>query len=152
MKISRLEFVLLLLTTACLAFFAGWYLGGQSAPGTVRITTQHSPEPSVMASLPVSQTPVAASPVPSETAPVESETQTPAPSPSAPEQQSGLININTADSETLQTLPSIGEKRAAAIIAYREEHGPFRIVEDITNVSGIGEGILSQIIDHITVE
>lgn len=152
MKISRLEFVLLLLTTACLAFFAGWFLGGQYAPGTVRITTQYSPEPSVMASLPVSQTPVAASPEPSETAPVETEVQTPAPSPSAPEQQSGLININTADSETLQTLPSIGEKRAAAIIAYREEHGPFRIVEDITNVSGIGEGILSQIIDHITVE
>ena len=147
MKISRLEFVLLLLTAACLAFFAGWYLGGQSAPGTVRITAQYSPEPSVMASLPVSQTPE-----PSETGPVETETQTPAPSPSAPEQQSGLININTADSETLQTLPSIGEKRAAAIIAYREEHGPFRIVEDITNVSGIGEGILSQIIDYITVE
>ena len=104
-----------------------------------------------MASLPVSQTPVAASPEPSETGPVETEVQTPAPSPSAPEQQSGLININTADSETLQTLPSIGEKRAAAIIAYREEHGPFRIVEDITNVSGIGESILSQIIDHITV-
>ena len=152
MKISRLEFVLLLLTIACLAFFAGWYLGGQSAPGTVQITTQYSPDPSVMASLPVSQTPVTASPVPSETAPVESETQTPAPSPSAPEQQSGRININTADSEELQTLPSIGEKRAADIIAYREEHGPFRIVEDITNVSGIGEGILSQIIDHITVE
>lgn len=152
MKISRLEFVLLLLTTACLAFFAGWFLGGQSAAGTVRITAQHSPEPSVMASLPVSQTPVTASPEPSVTVPVETEVQTPAPSSSAPEQQSGLININTADSETLQTLPSIGEKRAAAIIAYREEHGPFRIVEDITNVSGIGEGILSQIIDHITVE
>ena len=152
MKISRLEFVLLLLTTACLAFFAGWFLGGQPVPGTVRITAQYSPEPSVMASLPVSQTPVAVSPGLSETAPVETEVQTPAPSPSAPEQQSGLININTADSETLQTLPSIGEKRAAAIIAYREEHGPFRIVEDITNVSGIGEGILSQIVDYITVE
>ena len=63
-----------------------------------------------------------------------------------------LVDLNTADAETLQTLPGIGPAKAAAIIAYREEHGPFRIVEDITNVSGIGEGILSQIIDYITVE
>ena len=62
------------------------------------------------------------------------------------------ININTADIEELDQLPGIGEVLAGRIIAYREEHGPFRIVEDITNVSGIGEGILSQIIDYITVE
>lgn len=143
MKISRLEFVLLLLTAACLAFFAGWFLGGQSAPGTVRIAAQHSP--------PVSQTPPAASPEPEETGPAASEAQPPAPSPSAPEAP-GLVNINTAGSEELQTLPGIGEKRAEDIIAYREEHGPFRIVEDITDVGGIGEGILSRIIDYITVE
>ena len=143
MKISRLEFVLLLLTAACLAFFAGWFLGGQSAPGTVRIAAQHSP--------PSSQTPPAASPEPEETGPAASEAQPPAPSPSASEAP-GLVNINTAGSEELQTLPGIGEKRAEDIIAYREEHGPFRIVEDITDVSGIGEGILSRIIDYITVE
>ena len=143
MKISRLEFVLLLLTAACLAFFAGWFLGGQSAPGTVRIAAQHSP--------PASQTPPAASPEPEETGPAASEAQPPAPSPSAPGAP-GLVNINTAGSEELQTLPGIGEKRAEDIIAYREEHGPFRIVEDITDVSGIGEGILSRIIDYITVE
>lgn len=139
MKISRLEFVLLLLTAACLAFFAGWFLGGQSAPGTVRIAAQHSPEPP------------AASPEPEETGPAASEAQPPAPSPSASEAP-GLVNINTAGSEELQTLPGIGEKRAEDIIAYREEHGPFRIVEDITDVGGIGEGILSRIIDYITVE
>ena len=143
MKISRLEFVLLLLTAACLAFFAGWFLGGQSAPGTVRIAAQHSP--------PASQTPPAASPEPEETGPAASEAQPPAPSPSASEAP-GLVNINTAGSEELQTLPGIGEKRAEDILAYREEHGPFRIVEDITDVGGIGEGILSRIIDYITVE
>ena len=143
MKISRLEFVLLLLTAACLAFFAGWFLGGQSAPGTVRIAAQHSS--------PASQTPPAASPEPEETGPAASEAQPPAPSPSASEAP-GLVNINTAGSEELQTLPGIGEKRAEDIIAYREEHGPFRIVEDITDVGGIGEGILSRIIDYITVE
>ena len=143
MKISRLEFVLLLLTAACLAFFAGWFLGGQSAPGTVRIAAQHSP--------PASQAPSEVSPEPEETGPAASEAQPPAPSPSASEAP-GLVNINTAGSEELQTLPGIGEKRAEDIIAYREEHGPFRIVEDITDVSGIGEGILSRIIDYITVE
>ena len=85
------------------------------------------------------------------TGPAASEAQPPAPSPSASEAP-GLININTAGSEELQTLPGIGEKRAEDIIAYREEHGPFRIVEDITDVGGIGEGILSRIIDYITVE
>ena len=143
MKISRLEFVLLLLTAACLAFFAGWFLGGQSAPGTVRIAAPHSP--------PLSQTLQAAAPEPEETGPAASEAQPPAPSPSASEAP-GLVNINTAGSEELQTLPGIGEKRAEDIIAYREEHGPFRIVEDITDVGGIGEGILSRIIDYITVE
>lgn len=151
MKISRLEFVLLLLTAACLAFFAGWFLGGQSAPGTVRIAAQHSPEPPATSSPPASQTPPAASPEPEETGPAASEAQPPAPSPSASEAP-GLVNINTAGSEELQTLPGIGEKRAEDIIAYREEHGPFRIVEDITDVGGIGEGILSRIIDYITVE
>ena len=142
MKISRLEFVLLLLTPACLAFFAGWFLGGQSEPGTVRVAARYSQEPAVTASLPPSRTPAA--PEPPETEPSE-------PAAASPEQPA-LVNINTAGSEELQTLPSIGEKRAAAIIAYREEHGPFRIVEDITEVKGIGEGILSQIIDYITVE
>ena len=151
MKISRLEFVLLLLTAACLAFFAGWFLGGQSAPGTVRIAAQHSPEPPATSSPPASQTPPAASPEPEETGPAASEAQASAPSPYAPGAP-GLVIINTAGSEELQTLPGIGEKRAEDIIAYREEHGPFRIVEDITDVSGIGEGILSRIIDYITVE
>lgn len=63
----------------------------------------------------------------------------------------GKININTATSEELQTLSGIGEVRAAAIIADREANGPFRIPEDITRVSGIGEGILAKIQDYITV-
>lgn len=62
------------------------------------------------------------------------------------------ININTATAEELQTLSGIGEVRAAAIIADREANGPFRIPEDITRVSGIGEGILAKILDYITVE
>ena len=61
------------------------------------------------------------------------------------------VNINTADAETLQTLSGIGATRAADIIAYRNEHGPFRSIEEITNVSGIGSALFEKIKDHITV-
>lgn len=62
-----------------------------------------------------------------------------------------LVNINTADSETLQTLPGIGEKKAADIIAYREEHGAFSSTEDLKNISGIGDSTFEKLSPHITV-
>lgn len=62
-----------------------------------------------------------------------------------------LININTATREELETLPSIGEVRAQAIIAYREEHGGFRTTDELMEVSGIGEKIFADISPHITV-
>ena len=62
------------------------------------------------------------------------------------------ININTAPAEELERLPGIGESRAAAIVAYREEHGPFTSEEDLLNVSGIGEGILNKVRDYIALE
>ena len=51
----------------------------------------------------------------------------------------------------LQQLPGIGEVRAHSIMEYRQEHGPFEKVEDITRVSGIGSGVFEDIIDLITV-
>lgn len=62
-----------------------------------------------------------------------------------------LVDINTATAEELEALPGIGETRAAAIVEYREANGPFRRIEDLTQVAGIGEGILEQIGDEITV-
>jgi competence protein ComEA len=52
------------------------------------------------------------------------------------------VNINTADKETLMTIKGVGERRAEAIIAYREEHGPFKSVEDLMLVQGIGRQII----------
>lgn len=60
------------------------------------------------------------------------------------------ISINTADLELLMTLPGIGESKAKSIIEYREIT-PFTSIEDIMNVSGIGEKAFEQIKDYITV-
>lgn len=53
--------------------------------------------------------------------------------------QQNQIDLNTADSSQLQELPGIGAKKAQAIIAYREEKGFFKTVEEVKEVSGIGE-------------
>ena len=62
-----------------------------------------------------------------------------------------LVNINTAQKEELMTLAGIGESKAEAIISYRQEHGAFRKIEDIMNISGIKEGAFEKIKDFITV-
>ena len=64
---------------------------------------------------------------------------------------SGKVNINTASSETLQTLDGIGEAKAKAIIEYRDKNGDFKNIEDIKNVSGIGDSIYEKIKNNITV-
>jgi competence protein ComEA len=51
---------------------------------------------------------------------------------------SGPLNLNTADTETLQALPGIGPTLAEQIVAYRQEHGPFQTVEELLQVPGIG--------------
>ena len=61
-----------------------------------------------------------------------------------------LININTATKEELMTLSGIGETKALAIISYREKT-PFTSIEDIKNVSGIGDSTYNEIKDYITV-
>ncbi len=64
---------------------------------------------------------------------------------------SSKININTATSTELQTLSGVGESRANDIINYRTSNGNFKTIEDIKNVSGIGDSIFNKIKDLITV-
>lgn len=72
---------------------------------------------------------------------------------SMPEASDGsLINLNTADADRLQTLPGIGESRAADILSYRERQGGFRTIEEIMQVPGIKESIFEKIRDKITVD
>lgn len=66
-------------------------------------------------------------------------------------EDSKKININTATKEELMTLPGIGETRALAILAYRQENGPFSSVEDLKNVEGIKDGVFSKMKDYIEI-
>jgi competence protein ComEA len=63
----------------------------------------------------------------------------------------GKINLNKADVNELQNLPGIGPSKAAAIIEYRETNGPFKSVEDLKNISGIGDKTFDKLKELITV-
>lgn len=87
--------------------------------------------------------------------PKKGEVESPLP-PGSPSGTSGgeaaLVNINSATSEEIQTLPGIGPSKAAAFIQYREENGPYRSVDDIKNISGIGEKTFERLKELITVQ
>ena len=63
------------------------------------------------------------------------------------------ININTADKETLMTvIKGVGEKKAEAIIAYREQNGSFKSIDELTNIKGIDVGIIEKNKEKLTIE
>ena len=62
-----------------------------------------------------------------------------------------VVNINSATKEDLMTIPGIGESKAEGIIKYREENGKFSNIEEIKNVSGIGDSLFEEIKKLITV-
>ena len=135
MKPGKAAMALLSVVLLSLAVMGGFFLGRNTVAGPVRVITRSNtarlpqPDSGETQKFPVTQ---------SELPEKEDETTFP-------------ININTATAEELQALPGIGKTRAEAIVAYREEHGPFTYVEDLRAVSGIGEGILANIMDYITV-
>lgn len=62
------------------------------------------------------------------------------------------ININTATLEELMSINGLGEAKAKAIIKYREENGYFKIIDDLLNVSGIGEALFEKFKEYITTQ
>ena len=75
----------------------------------------------------------------------------PPPSPHVTPTVSYPININSAPQALLEEIPGIGPSKAAAIITYRQEHGPFKQVNDIINVPWIGTGLFASMKNLITV-
>ena len=125
--ISRYEKAALGLTAAFLLFTGGWFYARQSAaqPYTVTVS-QSAPE----------------------------ESPAPAASGSEEERPDSLlegerINVNTAGYYDLMRLPGIGEKRARAILDWREEHGGFSAPEQLLEIRGIGEKILEGLLPYI---
>ncbi|GIN85416.1 competence protein ComE [Heyndrickxia sporothermodurans] len=62
------------------------------------------------------------------------------------------VNINTANSEQLQLISGIGPSKAASIIEYREQNGPYKKIEEIKNVTGIGDKTFEKLKESITVD
>ena len=62
------------------------------------------------------------------------------------------ININAATVKELAKLPGIGKKKAEAIVAYREQHGPYKNIEELVNVKGIGTATIDTNKSKLTVE
>jgi competence protein ComEA len=61
-----------------------------------------------------------------------------------------LVNLNTADQAALETLPGVGPVTAQAIMAWRDENGGFRAVDELLEVSGIGDATLAELAAHVT--
>ena len=124
---SRFAAVVLALLTGFALFCGGWYLARTSSPEPYRVSTVQRPPAEEISS----QEESAAEARPDSLLPGET------------------IDVNTADAYDLQRLPGIGEKRAQDIIAWREEHGPFQTVDELTNVSGIGPVILENLREYV---
>ena len=61
------------------------------------------------------------------------------------------VDLNTADAWLLEALPGIGPARAEAIVQYRNEHGPFTCIEELSNVDGIGASTIEELSPFVTV-
>jgi competence protein ComEA len=83
--------------------------------------------------------------------PVEGEEGIAAPPSIADARAEEVININVAEKEDFEKLPGIGPSKAEAIVVYRTEHGPFKTIEELKEVSGIGDGTFAKLKESISV-
>lgn len=166
MRLRRLEFVVIGLTLA-FAFFMGGFFTGRSwsAVNITAVSTQNdtvhgiginlrqpeSPAQPATNDTPAINEPVAADPATPLTSPENPEPAQTVDTIGTPRSGDGRININLASQSELTDLPGIGNALASRIIDYRRLHGDFQRIEDIKNVSGIGEKRFEAIQDKIIV-
>lgn len=124
---NKVSVLLAVVTALFVGFTLGLFVGRNTGSGTVTLAV--SPQ---MQTAPTTAATAAAETVPEETV-------------------SFPVNINTADVDTLTALPGIGRVLAERIVAYRRQNGPFRVIEEITKVEGIGEKKAEAILELITV-
>jgi competence protein ComEA len=72
-------------------------------------------------------------------------------SPKADAKPAATVNLNTANATELETLPGIGAATAARIVEYRLKNGPFKKIEELMNVQGIGEKSFLKLRSQITI-
>jgi len=137
-------------------FATGLFFGRTGGPGDFTVTTQYAvgamdeEEIETLAQRLEDRAERETEAVAGQTAASAPET-TPAPMP-PPAPDDGRVNINTADHQALQVLPGVGPAIAQRIIDHREAHGLFRMIEEITDVSGIGPARFDNMREMITVE
>lgn len=83
--------------------------------------------------------------------PAQGEVQTTTGLANANESSQAIVNLNTATKEQLLTLTGIGDKKADQILAYRQQHGEFKQVEDLKNVDGFGDKTVAKLKDSLVV-
>lgn len=139
---------LLMLMLACVA--VGYFLGRNTVSpdfDTVVITEYSAPEQQLALTSP--ENAVQTVPVRAKPELLDPEEKEEISNPDSGE--TGLVDVNTAGQDELETLPGIGPKLAGRIIAYREEYGPFTSAEELLGVKGIGEKLLEKIRSRIVV-
>ena len=82
---------------------------------------------------------------------VSAQAKAPAPRGAKAAPTTAVVNINTASAAELDSLPGIGAKTAARIIEYRQKNGPFKKIEELMNVRGVGEKNFLKLKDQISV-
>jgi len=161
MRLRRLEFVIIGVTLAFACFMGGFFTGRSwSAVNVVAVAAQSEESYSVGVTVQSIEEPQQVISSQPEKTVTNENAQTPQVDPAAgqppesvgaPRGGDGKININLASSTELTDLPGIGSVLASRIVDHRRQHGDFLSIEDIRNVSGIGEKRFEAIQDKITV-